>query len=301
MLLNGCAIHFRQVLGGSVLALLAWAVPGSVRGQELYVGATLVGANYQGELQDKQLTLDGMTPGLGLNALYAHNDWLSVSLELYRGLLSGSDAKPDSRNRNRGLQFVTQLFDLTAAARINLYNNYNVPFIPYVTGGVSLFHVDPYTTDGVRGRVYLFPLSTEGQGLRAYPEIPKHRNLNYAVMGGLGLEMRMTEQIRVDVEVGFRKTFTDYIDDVSGYYPDPNMLLAERGPIAVQYSYRGDEAGGSPVFPGGTLRGNPGTDDWYHIVQVRVRIPIRNWQLEYIYKNHILRKSGWPYNWHRRR
>ncbi len=285
----------------SALLFLAMATPGVAWGQELYVGGTLAGANYQGELQDKQLTLDGMTPGFGVNALYAHNDWLAVSLELYRGVLTGSDAKPESRNRNRGLQFVTQLFDLTAAARVNLYNNYNVPFIPYVTGGVSLFHVDPYTTDGVRGRIYLFPLSTEGQGLRAYPEIPKHRNLNYALMGGFGLEMRMTEQIRMDVEVGFRKTFTDYIDDVSGYYPDPQMLLAERGPIAVQYAYRGDEAGGSPVFPAGTLRGNPGTDDWYHIVQVRLRIPIRNWQLEYIYKNHILRKSGWPYNWHRRR
>lgn len=277
-----------------------FAVEGSV-GQEWYAGLTVGGANYQGELQDKKLTLDGMTPGLGLSALFAYNDRLSASLEIFKGVLSGSDARPDSRNRSRNLQFVTQLYDLTLAGRCNLFNSRDFPFIPYVMGGVSLFHVDPYTTDGVQGRVYLYPLSTEGQGLRAFPEIPRHRNLNYALSGGGGIEVRVTEKLRMDVEVGFRKTFTDYIDDVSGYYPDRAMLLAERGPIAVKYSYRGAESpGGSPVFPEGTLRGNPGTDDWYHVVSIRFRYPILSWDLESIYKRHIFQKEGWPYNWFRR-
>lgn len=282
----------------SAVCLLCMATS---HGQEWYGGLTYGGANYQGELQDKKFTMDGMTPGLGLSSLYAYNDRLSASLELFKGVLTGSDARPDSRNRSRNLQFVTQLFDLTLSGRYNLYNSPDFAFIPYVIGGVSLFHIDPYTTDGVMGRVYLFPLSTEGQGLRAYPEIPPHRNLNYALMGGGGVEVRVTEKLRMDIEVGFRKTFTDYIDDVSGYFPDPDLLLAERGPTAVSFSYRGDEVdGGARPFPKGTLRGNPGTDDWYHVVSIRFRYPILSWNLESIYKKYIFRKTGWPYNWYRR-
>jgi hypothetical protein len=296
--LSGFARLFSRGMALSVVCLLH--VP-ALRGQELYGGVSLGGANYQGELQDKRFTLDGMTPGMGLNMVYAYNDRLTASLELFRGVLSGSDARPDSRNRSRNLQFVTQLFDLSLAGRYNLYNHKDFAFIPYLLGGVSLFHIDPYTTDGVQGRVYLFPLSTEGQGLRAYPEIPVQQNFNYALMGGGGIEVRMTERLRMDIEVGFRKTFTDYIDDVSGYFPDPAMLLAERGPMAVRFSYRGGELpGGGRDFPKGTLRGNPGTDDWYHVVSIRFRYPILSWDLESIYKRHILQKTGWPYNWYRR-
>ena len=297
-ILTGMASAVYRMMALSAVCLLV--VPRS-KAQEWYGGVTYGGANYQGELQDKKLTLDGMTPGLGLSTLFAYNDRLSASLELFKGVLTGSDAKPDSRNRNRNLQFVTQLFDLTLAGRYNLYNSPNFAFIPYVLGGVSLFHIDPYTTDGVQGRIYLFPLSTEGQGLRAYPEIPVQQNVNYALMGGGGLEVRLTEKLRMDIEVGFRKTFTDYIDDVSGYFPDPAQLLAERGPMAVRFSYRGDElSGGSQAFPKGTLRGNPGTDDWYHVVSIRFRYPILSWDLESIYKKHIFQKTGWPYNWYRR-
>lgn len=299
--LGGIAGFVRAVSRRVSLSLVCLLLVPGLQAQDLYGGVTLGGANYQGELQDKKLTLDGMTPGLGLSILYAYNDRLSGSLELFKGVLTGSDAKPDSRNRNRNLQFVTQLFDLTLAGRYNLYNSRDFAFIPYVVGGVSLFHIDPYTTDGVRGRVYLFPLSTEGQGLRAYPEIPVQQNINYALMGGGGIEVRLTDKLRMDIEVGFRKTFTDYIDDVSGYFPDPAMLLAERGPMAVSYSYRGDELpGGSQTFPKSTLRGNPGTDDWYHVVSIRIRYPILSWDLESIYKKYLFRKTGWPYNWYRR-
>lgn len=271
------------------------------RSQEWYGGLTYGGANYQGELQDKKFTLEAMRPGFGVSTLFAYNDRLSGSFEIFRGVLSGSDARPDSRNRSRNLQFVTQLYDFTLAGRFNLFNYRDLPFIPYVTGGVSLFHIDPYTTDGVQGRVYLFPLSTEGQRLRAYPEIPVQQNVNYALMGGGGIELRLTEKLRMDIEVGFRKTFTDYIDDVSGYFPDPAMLLAERGPIAVRFSYRGGEVPGvSKEFPKGTLRGNPATDDWYHVLSIRFRYPILSWDLESIYKKHLFQKTGWPYNWYRR-
>jgi len=265
--------------------------------QEAFLGISLGGANYQGDLQDKILTLDGMTPGIGFNILYAPNNRFSLSAELFRGVLSGSDAKPGSRNQSRNLQFVTQLIDASIAGRLNFYNNRDFIFIPYATAGATLFYVDPYTYDTDRHRVYLYPMSTEGQGLPGYSHVPSHHTLNGAILFGGGVEMRITKKIRMDIEVGWRKTFTDYIDDVSGDYPVFRDLLSARGPDAVQYSYRGDEvSGGSLLYPSGTARGNAARDDWYHMVSIRLRYSFRSWDLDNVNRKYLMRNTGWPYN-----
>lgn len=63
--------------------------------------------------------------------------------------------------------------------------------------------------------------------------------------------------------MGFRKTFTDYLDDVSTTYVDELVLAANRGQKAANIAYRGDEVpGGSSTYPaGGTQRGNPKTKE----------------------------------------
>ena len=66
------------------------------------------------------------------------------------------------------------------------------------------------------------------------------------------------------MEVGFRKLFTDYLDDVSTTYVDPADLLAARGQVAVDMSYRVDDVG-NPVYPTkGAGRGGPNHNDTYY-------------------------------------
>lgn len=283
-----------KIVPGCTLALLCSSF---VNAQTLFGGFMVGGANYQGELQDKYFTLKGISSAVGVGALYAMNDRFSFSGEFLRGTLTGSDQAKDSKNRARNLHFVTRIYELSAAVRINLFNHPDVPFIPYVVGGGSVFHIDPYTLGDQGGRVYLFPLSTEGQGLKEYPDRPLPNRINVALFGGGGIEFRVTKKLRLDLEVGFRKSFTDYIDDVSTTYPDPDLLYAANGPRAVQYSFRGDEvAGGDPVFPTGAQRGNPGTDDWYHVVSIRFRYPIFDRALELDFPRYLFRKKGWPYH-----
>jgi hypothetical protein len=71
--------------------------------------------------------------------------------------------------------------------------------------------------------------------------------------------------------------FTDYLDDVSGNYADSASLLAAKGPLAVKYSYRGNEVPGSaPGYPDNGYatknaeRGNPKTKDWYYLTGLHV-------------------------------
>ncbi|MBD0331427.1 MAG: hypothetical protein ICV66_02120, partial [Chitinophagaceae bacterium] len=81
--------------------------------------------------------------------------------------------------------------------------------------------------------------------------------------------------------VGLRKLFTDYLDDVSTTYVDPNDLLAEKGQKAVDLSYRGDEVPGEftntgIVYPDSgyptkdAQRGNPKAKDYYYFSGIHV-------------------------------
>jgi hypothetical protein len=40
----------------------------------------------------------------------------------------------------------------------------------------------------------------------------------------VGLRYKLSLQWDLEIEVGYRLTFTDYLDDVSGKYPDPSSL-----------------------------------------------------------------------------
>jgi hypothetical protein len=272
-----------------IVATFTWTPVGSMA-QTWQIGILGGGANYQGELQDKYINLDGISAALGVSGFYSPHPRVNFSAEFIRGTLTGSDAAPGARNAARNLQFVTRLHELSIQARLNLIVNDESLVIPYLTGGASGFYIDPFTP-GEGGRVYLFPLGTEGQGLREYPDRKMNRHLNAALLGGGGLELRLTEKLNLDLEVALRKTFTDYVDDVSSTYPNGQALLDARGPVAVRYSYRG----GAPEIPAGTQRGNPGTDDWYHVIVFRLRYTLFSDMLRPVYTRTLLRKRGWPY------
>ena len=272
------------------LSLIILLSAGQSSAQTYQVGLLAGGANYQGELQENYINFDGISAAVGVSGFYSPHPRLNLSAEFIRGTLTGSDAVPGARNAARNLQFVTRLLELSLQARINLIISDEALVIPYLTGGGSGFYINPFTP-GEGGRVYLFPLGTEGQGLREYPDRKMNRNINAALLGGGGMELRLTEKLNLDLEVALRKTFTDYVDDVSTTYPDGKALLDARGPVAVRYSYRGNAA----EIPAGTQRGNPGTDDWYHVIAFRLRYTLSTNNMRPVYARTLFRKRGWPY------
>ena len=79
------------------------------------------------------------------------------------------------------------------------------------------------------------------------------------------MKLSLSENIQVGLEIGYRKLFTDYLDDVSGTYVDENTLLTNRGSTAVELAYRGNELkNGGPYPPAGTIRGSASHKDWYY-------------------------------------
>lgn len=172
-------------------------------------------------------------------------------------------------NFTRNLSFATNIWELHAAAEYHFLGMDTRVFSPYVFGGLAAFHYNPYAFDATGTKVFLKPLSTEGQGIAEYPDRKPYNLIQMAVPFGLGVRMMVNDRIDIGAEFGYRKTFTDYIDDVSRSYIDPNLLLAQRGPKAVEMSYR------TPELPNHTTdpypvdlekRGSPKYKDNYYFL-----------------------------------
>ena len=105
-------------------------------------------------------------------------------------------------------------------------------------------------------------LGTEGQYLngesKPYPE------LEMVIPYGLGYKLRLGKSTSLILDLGFRKTFTDYLDDVSTVYADNVTIAAEKGPEAEILA---DRSATQRAI--GTARGNPDKKDSYHILSIK--------------------------------
>lgn len=148
-------------------------------------------------------------------------------------------------------------------------------FTPYAYGGMVLFRYNPYTFDTNNNKVFLQPLSTEGQGLPDYPERKVYKLTQFAAAFGGGIRVAISNCSSIALELSQRKTFTDYLDDVSTSYIDKNKLLLAKGQQAVDLAYRGDEVHNpTPYPPDGEQRGTPTEADWYYFIGISADVRI---------------------------
>lgn len=227
------------------------------------VGISAGMSNYSGELS-RTVSLNFTRPGFGAYAMVRviGNSWLRIGY--FHGYLY-ADETTINRGYARALNFRADVDELSGIILypVGFNRSQAVPFIqPYLFAGVAAFR---FTPEGrLNGEWYeLQPIGTEGQHLSSgdYPE-PYKLN-QYSIPFGIGGFFRRKSNLGLGLEIGFRKTFTDYLDDVSGFYPDKSQLHAEQGATAVflsDPSTQGDVTGGKPSF---SKRGNPNTTDWY--------------------------------------
>lgn len=254
--------------------------------------------NYQGELRAQRFTSKGMRPAFSAGIGRWVGEWNSVFVRFSSGTLTGRDSdNPNYVTRRRNLDFETLVHEFNMGFRQFLHPDTDGCWFPYVNVGMALFWVNPYTRDQLGMKYSLYDLSLEGQGLPQFPTLKVPSPINLSMPFGAGLAFRLTESLRLDIEMMARKTFTDQIDGVGGYYPPMESLKAMRGSIAVDLSYRSDElVGEDPVFPPeGTLRGNPKTKDWYYGLMLRFVWHRMNYRYSYPPKRKLFKPKGWPY------
>ncbi|MEO7307980.1 MAG: DUF6089 family protein [Ferruginibacter sp.] len=254
-------------------------IPFTGSSQKLHADLFMGIANYQGDLQGKRFTLSQSKPVIGLGASYDLTNKFIARAGFFYGKIEGNDSK----NKNgkgielRNLNFSSTITEFNVGLEYNFFDLGYHDISPYVFAGAAVYHFNPYTKDAAGNKIFLKPLSTEGQGLPQYPDRKPYKLTQFAIPFSGGLKFALSENLQVGLEIGFRKLFTDYLDDVSMNYVDSATLYAERGAQAVNLAYRGDEVAGGPSYPAdGAQRGNPKFKDWYYFSVVRVSYRLNN-------------------------
>jgi hypothetical protein len=242
-----------------------------VPAQRVFIGVAGGFANYNGDLLD-QLYPKKITNGfIGFTVHYELQDQILIRGAYNFARVNGSDAYSEKPNLQlRNLQFESAISEFSVVGEYYLFNMYEKRFSPYGFVGLGIFHFDPYSYDSTGRKVFLKPLSTEGQGI--YPNKKPYSLWQPTIPFGGGVKFAITENLRIGIEIGLRKLFTDYLDDVSTSYPDYNDLLAARGQTAVDFSYRTDEIpGGDTNFPTkDTQRGGATQKDIYYFTGINI-------------------------------
>ena len=290
------------------------------------IGISLNAFNYYGDLSPspKRVSTDiSLTrPAIGISFVHRFGPRYQLVGSFMYGGIRGSDndsADPDDLENavfryNRNLSFRNRIKELSAVGQVDLFENQStyisrVKWTPYIYAGVAVFHHNPQAQapefdaagnpTGKKGEwVALQPLGTEGQNADLLDTDVNHglkpyKRIQFAIPFGLGMRFRVNEVIDIAGEFGFRYTFTDYLDDVSGNYVDlgvfGNDVLARAMSYrssevaATNQSYVGRDgqtynvvagygsefAGATPDDPG-NVRGNNADKDIYMVTSIRV-------------------------------
>lgn len=228
-------------------------------------------SNYSGDIRQQRFTLDRADGVISAGGTFNITDQLALRSDYSFTRLGADDKynKPDLRIRN--LNFKTLIQELTLMGEYDIINISEKSITPYVFAGIGVFHFSPYTSDSAGRKVWLAGLSTEGEGLPEYPERKVYKNTQFNIPLGAGLKYALSDDIYAGFEIGIRKLFTDYLDDVSTTYADKNILLLRKGQQAVDFAFRGDELKPPQAYPqAGSIRGNSKRNDYYYYGQLRI-------------------------------
>lgn len=244
--------------------------------QRLHLDLTGGVMNYQGDLQDKPFTFDQSGLSVGARIRYDLLSHLSVRAGILYGRVGASDKfnKPSLQLRN--LSFESRIVEGSVAIEYSIFDLSEKRATPYIFAGAGVFHFNPYTYDTLGNKIFLEPLSTEGQGLAQFPQRKKYSLTQFNIPFGMGIKTRVSDNVVIGYEIGMRKLFTDYIDDLSTTYVDRNNLFAARGPKAVEMAYRGGELkNGNSVYPvEGSIRGGAKHKDWFYFQGITLSIDL---------------------------
>jgi hypothetical protein len=225
--------------------------------RELFI--TLGSANFLGDLGGRDRKGTDFSPvdlnfsqtrtAFGVGGRYRLSKAFNVVGKFSFLNVKGDDAiTRDKYRNNRNLNFKSNIYELSGrgevgyqsrrrgASRYGIRQNFgqvrNITHNIYAFLGVGVFYFNPKGRTPEGKFVNLYPLHTEGQGLPGGPR--QYKRVSVSIPAGVYYKMIVNKVWTIGVEFSFRKTFTDYIDDVGGTYYNPAALEAAYGPLAKQ-------------------------------------------------------------------
>lgn len=258
------------------------------------VGASVGMFTYQGDLDDDFVGLKFPRPGLGVQGNLHFHPHLYTSIRFSQGWIGAYDRRSIDKAREfRNLHFESHMTEFSAVFVYDWFTTvrhfkYRPKFTPYIYAGIAVFNFNPRAQissswfdlyPGIFSSrdqwVNLQPLGTEGQYIRdQYPDAPQPYALTQiAIPIGVGLKFKLSKRLNLLVDVGVRKTFTDYMDDVSNRYAPPDLLAA----FDIRSFLFADRSGylttaARSAYAANDIRGFKNQEDWYVYSSVGVTV-----------------------------
>jgi hypothetical protein len=259
-----------------VLFLLFVLISPSAFSQRSEVGVLGGVCYYLGDLNPSK-HFGNSQPAFGVVYRYNLNLRWALKFNGIYGKMVGDDASSVGFDKFRNLSFRSNVMDFSGQIELNFLpyftGSQKYIFSPYIFTGIAVYTFNPQAE--YQGEWYdLQPLATEGQGTTAYPNRTTYNLTQFAIPFGMGVKVSLSKLFCLGAEWSMRKTFTDYLDDVSTTYVDPVQLEAEKGPISAALSNRSLTKPGDPPIEPGKERGNSSTKDWYSFAGITLTMKI---------------------------
>ena len=238
-------------------------------------GADAIGTNFLADFD-----FDALRPNFLLGARYRINHFVAVRLNLQYGILKGHDQYTSYPGRSfRNLGFRSPLVEWGG-----LVEFYFIPDEPkghhkgkykrtkggkgkvitgYIATGVAGCWFNPMG-DHPDGNSYeLVNLHTEGQGIIAGRDV--YALTSFVIPVNLGFRYKLNEAFTIDAELCYRKSFSDYMDDISMTYVDPAIFGGDQ--VSEYFS---NPVPGTVGTEPGQQRGDPTDPDGYMFLMFNV-------------------------------
>ena len=205
----------------------------------------LGGADREGTNFVRDLEFSMTRPLLNLGVRYRITETVATKTMLSYGWLRGDDKLTNEMFRHyRNLAFRSPIAEFSNQFEYSIIrekqgHRYNLRRVRGLKGfktntyffvGVGVIYFNP--KNKYNGKWYaLQPLGTEGQGL--VPTRKKYSRISMCIPYGIGFKYGLNRRLNVGLEFGVRKTFSDYIDDVSTTYFDNQMIREAHGDVAA--------------------------------------------------------------------
>lgn len=240
----------------------------------------LGGADQIGTHLAKDFEISYTRPAFHVGYRYKLSPPFAVKATLSYGWVYGDDATTNEISRNaRNLSFRSPILEFGGNFEYHLirekyghhyelrgmHGRINIPSF-YLFTGINGFYFNPKAK--YEGKwVALQPLSTEGQGIVATRD--KYARISLSVPLGFGMNFLVDRDWGIGFELGVRYSMTDYIDDVSTTYVDPDLFI---DPVAQALADRSDNWSGSGVYD---QRGNSHYNDAYVFMTINLTYVMR--------------------------
>lgn len=244
----------------------------------------LGGANQIGTNGLKDFEFPCIRPDFMVGYRYRTTKETSVKGSLIYATLAGDDKLTTEFFRsNRNCNFRSPVIELSGQFEYTIVRErtghiYNlkkvrgwryIQITSYLFAGAGIMWFNPQGhgyPDNPTKWYNLRPMSTEGEGFVATRK--KYSQFQFVIPVGIGFKYALSKEWSVGIEYGMRKTFTDYIDDVSRTYFDRDYLLQNKGPEAEYFSNPSPTANSpdwefASITYAGQQRGDPRDKDSY--------------------------------------